>query len=87
VTVQNSQTLSPISGATVLASGPKNLSGTTGSKGQIVFSNVQKGNYTIKANATDYNSSIPVSVPVKNNTKYVIKLNSTAPKTKETQTK
>ena len=87
VTVQNSQTLSPISGANVSASGPKPLSGTTGSNGQIVFSNVQSGNYTIKASATGYNSSIPVSVSVKNKTNYVIKLNSIASKTQETQTK
>ena len=87
VTVQNSQTLSPISGAKVEASGPKTLSGTTGSNGQIVFSNVQKGDYSIKASATGYDSSIPVSVSVKNKTNYVIKLDSIAPKTKETKTK
>jgi hypothetical protein len=87
VTVQNSQTLSPISGASVSASGPKPLSGTTGSNGQIVFSNVKAGNYAIKASATGYNSSIPVSVSVKNNTKYVIKLDSIASETQETQTK
>jgi outer membrane protein assembly factor BamB len=87
VTVQNSQTNSPISGATVSATGPKTLTGTTGSQGQIIFSNVQKGDYTIKANATGYNTSIPASVPVKNNTNYIIKLDSTAPKTPETKTK
>ena len=87
VTVQNSQTLSPISGANVSASGPKPLSGTTGSNGQIVFGNVQAGNYSIKASATGYNSSIPVSVSVTNKTNYVIKLNSIAPKTQETKTK
>ena len=81
VMVQNSQTGSPISGASVEASGPKNLSGTTGANGQIVFSNVQAGNYSIKASATGYSPSMPASVSVKNNTKYVIKLNSTAPKT------
>jgi outer membrane protein assembly factor BamB len=87
VTVQNSQTLSPISGASVSASGPKPLSGTTGSDGQIVFSNVKAGNYAIKASATGYNSSIPVSVSVTNKTNYVIKLDSIASKTQETQTK
>jgi hypothetical protein len=87
VTVQDSQTLSPISGATVSASGPKTLSGTTGSNGQIVFSNVQKGDYSIKASATDYNPSTPASVPVKNTTNYAVKLNSIAPKTQETKTK
>jgi hypothetical protein len=85
--VQNSQTNSPISGAKVEATGPKTLAGTTGSNGQIVFSNVQKGDYTIKASATGYNPSIPASVPVKNKTNYVIKLDSIAPKTKETKTK
>jgi hypothetical protein len=81
VTVQDSQTLSPISGASVLASGPKPLSGTTGSNGQIVFSNVQAGTYSIKASATGYNTSTPVPVSVVNKTNYVVKLDSTAPKT------
>jgi hypothetical protein len=87
VTVQDSQTLAPISGATVSASGPKSLSGTTGSNGQIVFSNVQAGDYSIKASVTGYNSSTPASVPVKNKTDYAVKLNSIAPETQETKTK
>ncbi len=84
VTVQNSRTLSPISGANVSASGPKSLSGTTGSNGQIVFSNVQAGNYEIRASAAGYNPSMPASVSVTNKTSYVIKLNSTASQTQET---
>jgi hypothetical protein len=87
VTVQNSQTLSPISGATVSASGPKPLFGTTGSNGKIVFSNVQAGDYSINASATGYTSSTSASVSVTNKTNYIIKLNSTAPKMQETQTK
>ncbi len=84
VTAQDAETLSPISGATVSVSGPKSLAGTTGSKGEAVFSNVKKGDYSIIASATGYNPSVPAAVSVKNNTNYVIKLNSTAPKTQET---
>lgn len=75
VAVQNSQTLSPISGANVSVSGPRDLSGTTDSNGQIVFSNLKKGDYSIKASATGYNTSMPLSVSVKNKTDCVIKLN------------
>jgi YVTN family beta-propeller protein len=78
VTVQNSQTLSPISGATVSASGPQDLSGITDGNGQIVFSDVKKGDYSIKASATGYNTSTPLSVSVKKKTDCVIKLNSTS---------
>jgi hypothetical protein len=85
--VLDAQTQSPISEATVSASGPQDLSGTTASKGQIVFCNVKKGDYSVKASATGYSTSIPASVSVKNSTDYVIKLDSTAPKTKETETK
>jgi hypothetical protein len=81
VAVQNSQTLAPISGANVSVSGPEDLSGTTESNGQIVFSNVKKGDYSIKASATGYNTSTPVQISVKNKTTYVIKLDSNAPKT------
>jgi len=48
---------------------------------------MKSGNYAIKASATGYNTSIPVSVSVKNKTNQLIKLNSIAPKTPETQTK
>ena len=87
VTVQNAQTLSPISGATVSAKGPEDLSGTTGNNGKVVFSNVKKGDYLVKATASGYDSSIPLSVSVKNNSDCVVKLTSTATKTKETKTK
>jgi YVTN family beta-propeller protein len=77
VTVQNSQTQSPISGANVSSSGPQDLSGTTNNKGQTVFDDFKDGDYTIKANATGYIASMPMSVSVKNKTEIVIKLNPT----------
>ena len=77
VTVQNSQTQSPISGATVFASGQQDLSGTTNNKGQIVFDDFKDGDYSIKASATGYIASMPISVSVKNKTEFVIKLNPT----------
>jgi YVTN family beta-propeller protein len=77
VTVTNSQTQSPISGATVSASGQQDLSGTTNNKGQAVFKDFKDGDYTIKAIATGYIASMPISVSVKNKTEVVIKLNPT----------
>jgi hypothetical protein len=83
VTVQNSQTQSPITGANVSGSGPKDLSGTTNNKGQTIFKDFKDGDYSIKASATGYIASMPISVSVKNKTEVVIKLNpmpSEAPK-------
>ena len=83
VAVTNSQTQLPISGATVSASGQQDLSGTTNNKGQSVFKDFKDGDYSIKASATGYITSMPISVSVKNKTEVVIKLNprpSEAPK-------
>jgi YVTN family beta-propeller protein len=83
VTVQNLQTQSPITGATVVASGQQDLSGTTNNKGQTVFKDFKDGDYSIKASAIGYIASMPISVSVKNKTEVVIKLNpmpSEAPK-------
>jgi YVTN family beta-propeller protein len=77
VTVQNSQTQSPITGANVSGSGPKDLSGTTNNKGQTVFNDFKDGDYSIKASATGYIASMPISVSAKNKTEVVIKLNPT----------
>jgi YVTN family beta-propeller protein len=75
VTVQNSQTQSPIFGATVFASGQQDLSGITNNKGQTVFNDFKDGDYSVKASATGYIASLPISVSVKNKTEIVIKLN------------
>jgi YVTN family beta-propeller protein len=77
VTVQNSQTQSPITGANVIATGPKDLSGITNNKGQNVFDDFKDGDYSIKASATGFIASMPISVSVKNKTEVVIKLNPT----------
>ena len=77
VTVQNSQTQSPISGANVSGSGPQDLSGITNNKGQTIFSDFKNGDYSIKASATGFISSLPISVSVKNKTEIFIKLNPT----------
>ena len=77
VTVQNSQTQMPISGANVSGSGPQGLSGITNSKGQIVFNDFKDGDYSIKASATGYLDSTLNSVSVKNKTEVAIKLNPT----------
>jgi len=75
VTVKNSQTQSPISGANVFASGQQDLSGTTNNKGQVVFQKFKDGDYSIKASAIGYIASMPMSVSVKNKTELAIKLN------------
>ncbi len=77
-TVQNSQTQSPIYRAAVFASGQQDLSGATNNKGQTVFKDFKDGDYTIKATATGYIASTPISVSVKNKTEVVIKLNPTS---------
>ena len=74
VTVQNSQTQAPIQGATVSASGPQDLTGTTNNKGQIVFDDYKDGDYSIKASAAGYNPSTPMSISVKKKTECIIKL-------------
>ena len=78
VNVQNSQTQSPITGATVVASGPQDLSGNTSNKGQTVFKEFKDGDYSAKASATGFIASMPISVSVKNKTEVVIKLNPTS---------
>ncbi len=75
VTVQNSKTQSPISGANVNTSGQQDLTGTTNKQGQTVFSDFKDGDYSIKASATGYKQSMPISVSVKNKTEIIIKLN------------
>ncbi len=77
ITVQNSQTQSPISGANVSGSGPQDLSGTTNNKGQTVFDHFKDGDYSVKASAKGYIESMPISVSAKNKTKVVIRLNPT----------
>ncbi len=74
VTVRDIQTLSPIPGATVTASGPKNLSGPTEDDGKVVFSSPKKGDYSIQAGARGYITSVPVTVSVKGKTEYTVKL-------------
>ena len=55
----------------------QDLSGITNSKGQIVFGDFKDGDYSIKASATGYIASLPMSISVKNKTEVVIKLNQT----------
>jgi len=74
VNVLDSQKLSPIQGAAVSASGPKNLSGTTERNGRVVFSNPKKGEYSIQATCKGYNASVPAKVTVKNKTEHTVRL-------------
>jgi len=75
VDARDSQTLSPVPDATVSASGPKSLSGTTDKKGRVVFTNPKEGDYSVQAKAPGYLISTPVLVRVEEDgTEYVVKL-------------
>jgi len=56
VHVVDANTNSSISGATVIALGPQNLSGITDG-GTVVFNNTQTGNYTVTASKIGYTSA------------------------------
>jgi hypothetical protein len=64
VVVQDSQTHSPIEGASVTAVGPKDYSGTADKKGRAIFANPKEGNYTIQAKASGYDASTPELIKV-----------------------
>ena len=83
VMVQDSQKLSPIPGATVLANGPEDLFGITENNGKVVFTNPKKGDYSIKASIAGYNPSIPVTVSVKKTIEYTVRLDRIAPSAQE----
>lgn len=74
VDVLDAGSSSPIPGATVRASGPRDLSGTTRDDGQVNFGRVRKGEYTLNAGATGYTASPPLLVEVRGNTEYAVRL-------------
>ena len=83
VTVLDSRTQSPVSGASVSAYGPtddpKSLSGNTKINGRIVFGGVKEGDYSIKASAVEYKPSVPATVRVTKKTDYTVKLDRIGP--------
>jgi hypothetical protein len=79
VTVQDARTRSPIQGASVLADGPESLSGVTENDGRVKFGKVKEGDYSIRANAPGYLSSVPVTIEVKKKTEYTVLLDRIAP--------
>jgi len=79
VTVLDSGTSTPISGASVSATGPKDLSGVTGDHGEADFGAVKDGDYTVNASAAGYNPSTPIVVRVEKRTKHTMKLERLAP--------
>ena len=79
VTVVDSGTTSPVTGAGVWAEGPKYYSGSTGRDGRVGFGGVKDGDYSVKASATGYRPSVPVVIPVKGTTKYTVRLDRAAP--------
>jgi hypothetical protein len=83
VTVLDSGTLSPLPGAGVSADGPKNFSGSTGNDGRVAFGGARVGDYSVKAGATGYNSSVPVTVSVWKTTTHTVRLDRVAPSAQE----
>ena len=81
VRVLDSGTLSAVPGAGVWATGPENLSGSTGSDGRIAFGSVKDGDYAVRASATGYNPSIPVTVAVQKTADHTVRLDRLAPST------
>jgi hypothetical protein len=79
VTVQDARTRSPIQGASVLADGPESLSGVTENDGRVKFGKVKEGDYSIRANAPGYLSSVSVTIEVKKKTEYTVLLDRIAP--------
>jgi hypothetical protein len=79
VTVVDSGTTSPVTGAGVWAEGPKHYSGSTGSDGRVGFPGVTAGDYSVKAGATGYRPSAPVVIPVRGTTKHTVRLDRIAP--------
>ncbi len=79
VTVLDSGTLSPISGAGVSADGPKSFSGSTGTNGSVAFGGVKAGDYAVKAGAPGYASAPPVTIPVGRAATHTVRLNSITP--------
>jgi hypothetical protein len=79
VTVLDSETLSPLTGAGVSADGPKSFAGSTGNDGRVAFGGVKLGDYSVKAGAAGYSPSVPVTVPVKRTTQHTVRLERSAP--------
>lgn len=72
-------TFSPVSGAAVSAAGPENLSGYTRNDGKIAFGGVKDGDYSVKAGAVGYTTSVPVTVSVQKTTEHTVLLGRTPP--------
>jgi hypothetical protein len=68
-----------LSGATVIAAGPKNLTGTT-EGGIVVFDEIQASTYNVTASMTGY-ASASVSVTLIGNTEITIRLTPLFPRT------
>jgi hypothetical protein len=81
VEVQDNGTRSPTQGASVLADGPKSLSGITEKDGKVKFGRVKEGDYTVKATAEGFLPSTPATIKVKNKTEYTVLLSRIPPVT------
>jgi len=79
VTVLDSASLSPVFGAGVSAEGPGNFSGSTGNDGRVVFGPVRDGDYSVRAGASGYVSSVPVTISVHRTAKHTVRLGRNVP--------
>lgn len=79
VTVMESGSLFPVSGAGVSAQGPDRLSGSTGTNGRVVFGGVKAGDYAVSAGAPGYAASPPVTITVRRTTEHTVRLERAVP--------
>jgi len=76
VTVLDSGTLSPISGAAVSADGPRSYSGTTAANGTAIFVAVRPGEYSVNAVAPGYVAIRPERIVIRKSAAHTLRLGS-----------
>jgi len=74
VRVLDAETLSPVPGAGVAATGPESLSGSTARDGRISFGSVKDGSYSVNATATGFRPSTPVTIAVQKAADHTVRL-------------
>lgn len=79
VTVVEAGTFAPVPGAGVSATGPENRSGNTGNDGRVAFGGVKEGDYLVRAGASGYAMSIPVTVSVQRTAEHTVMLDRATP--------
>jgi len=81
VSVLDADSLSPLPGAMVSADGSKSYTGSTGANGQVALGGLKSGDYTVRAGASGYTPSTPVTVSLPRTTQQTVRLQRMAPET------